>query len=163
MIAIFLLLFGLMSLAISTMIFSGTIDTSSLQGHMDNVLCDYPDYSQGGNWTGNGCLDTAPYDSTGVPACTSHAFVLWNATGAWYSGGNDWVACLPMGLWDFIGDNLTVIATKVSAGAQSIGVYANATVPVSIISEAPILAIPYGFIFLALILGGYLLIHPFKK
>lgn len=163
MIAVFLLLFGLMSLAISTMIFGGTIDTSGLQTHTENILCDYPNYELGGNSTGNGCLDTAPYDSTGVPACTQHAFVLWNATGAWYSGGSDWVACLPMGLWDFIGDNFSVIAMKVSAGAQSIGTYANATIPVDIITEAPVLAIPYGFIFLALVLGGYLLLHPLKR
>lgn len=58
----------------------------------EGVSCPFPDYVNGYNQTEITC---APFDH--AEPYSTEQFVLWNATGAWYSGGSAWVAALPTG------------------------------------------------------------------
>lgn len=55
----------------------------------DSVTCPGPDYELG--------YDEACAPFTHPDPYSEDAFVVWNATGAWYSGGSDWVASIPTG------------------------------------------------------------------
>lgn len=95
------------------LMFGESANTASIDTTTDTIFCDFPDYNLGGNATGNGCLNTASYAPT--DDCLTHSFVIWNATGAWYSGGSEWVACIPTGWADYTADVLTLAFQKVGA------------------------------------------------
>lgn len=61
----------------------------------DGVTCPMPDYENGYD---EECSLFSHPDSY-----ADDMFVLWNATGAWYSGGGDWVAGIPTGPFVYAG------------------------------------------------------------
>lgn len=139
------------------MIFSGSIDDSQLELHNANIACPFPitdavDYL-------NGTID---YD----PASGDGTFYLCDENGTSTiikEYDNTLFDTIPYGWLGYTADWLTVLSTKGSAVMNIIGILSNATVPVSIITEAPVLAVPYAILFLVLGIGIYLLAHPTKR
>lgn len=71
----------------------------------ETITCPFPAYN-----------DT--YSQCGVEHNTVYAndqFIIWNASGAWYSGGNDWVAGIPTGWANYLTDTFWVFFTKAFA------------------------------------------------
>lgn len=63
---------------------------------ISRITCQWPDYNNG--WNTTSILDASTCSNTTHPSSYSNdVFVIWNATGAWYSGGADWVATVPNG------------------------------------------------------------------
>jgi hypothetical protein len=90
--------------------FSGEQNTAPLEEVKFVIFCAYPDFYEGANATGLGCINDHPdpyFDDT---------YVLWNFTvnGGFFSGGAnvDWVATIPYGIWHYASDWLTVSAAK---------------------------------------------------
>lgn len=155
--AIYCVVFPLIFLAISTVIFSGSIDDTELPQHNANIACPFPlfdaiDYL-------NGTIDYDPASGDGTfylcePSSRSTIIKEYDATA---------FDTIPYGWLGYIADWLTVVTTKVGAVGGIIGIFSSATIPVDLVAEVPILAIPYGIIFLVLGIGVYLLLHPLKR
>ena len=90
-------------------VFSGTADTSQIDSTRVTLFCDFPDYTLGGNSTGNGCLTTDAYSNDSV--------VLWSVGFNFFSENstNVWEASLPTGWFTYPADVLTVGFYKVGA------------------------------------------------
>lgn len=85
----------------------------------EGVTCPGPDYENGYNEACASFSHPDPY--------STDQFVIWNATGAWYSGGSDWVAAIPTGT--FIYAMHVIAATLVSFGTAIFAVFTLFVVP----------------------------------
>lgn len=155
--AIMAVIFPVIFLGISTLIFSGSIDDSELPQHNANIACPFPLYDAIDYL--NGTIDYDPPTGDGT-------FYLCTPSGQ-STIINEYDATLfdtiPYGWLGYISDWLTALVTKLSAMTGIIGIFSSATIPVNLITEAPILAVPYAVIFLILGMGIYLLVHPLKR
>lgn len=160
---IYLVVFPLVFLAISTLIFSGNIDDSGIPAEMEKIGCPMP--SSSGLWNSSGTImysnGTYNYEAVGVPVNTLTCSNVHTLDGYDYFYGAPTVPFAGFPL--FLGDWLSVAVEKAGAMFAIVGVYLNATIPVNLITEAPVLAIPYGFIFLMEGYGLYMAIHPLKR
>lgn len=155
--AIWCIVMPLVFLGISTMVFSGSINDDALALHTANIGCPFPlndaiDYL-------NGTIEYNPASGDGtfyICSVGSQSTVIkeYDATAFDF---------IPIGFLGYIQDWLTVLSTKGSAVLNIVGILSNATIPVSIVAEAPVLVVPYAILFLVLGIGIYLLAHPTKR
>lgn len=85
----------------------------------DSVTCPGPDYENGFDEACAGFTHPDPY--------SEDQFVIWNATGAWYSGGADWVASIPTGWPVFVAHSIAHLAFQ--AGSAIFAIFTIFAVP----------------------------------
>lgn len=83
------------------------------------VTCPGPDFENG--------YDEACAAFSHADTYADDQFVIWNATGAWYSGGSDWVAAIPTG--GLVFGAHVVASTLVSFGTAILAVFTIFVVP----------------------------------
>lgn len=159
----YLIVFPLIFLAISTIIFSGSIDDSGIPSEMAKISCPMPSIS--GLWNNTGTITysngTYNYEAVGVPVNTLTCSEVHTIDGFDYFYGAPTVPFA--GFPFFLGDWLSVAVEKAGAMIAITGVYLTATIPIDLVTEVPLLAIPYGIIFLMEGYGLYNAIHPLKR
>lgn len=138
-------------LACLSITFALATDTDQIETENDKLFCRYPDYDTGWNTTsivtGNQCSSIShpnPY--------SDDVFVIWNATGAWYSGGTNWTATVPVGGYTYTSHSVGSVFERIGAMIVVTFLY---VIPIPQIASVPFLAIPYGILFSMIGFGVY--------
>lgn len=152
---IFCIIFPLIFLAVSTMVFSGSIDDSAIPTHMETIGCPMPTIEGYPNNMG-----TYNYASVGNQTTLLDCTAIHTLDGVDYYYGSP---ATIVGWAFFVGDWLSVGIEKAQAVFGIASVYLSATIPIDLITEVPPIAIPYGFIFLLEGYGLYNMLHPLKR
>lgn len=144
------IVFPLAFLAVSAMMFSGSIDDGAITHNVAVMTCVNPSIT--GVWNNTGSIEYtgATYN---YPDASNSTLTL-TCSSVHTLDGVDYCYGCPVssffGYAIFAGDYISRVFETIGAFFGLIGIILGASIPVDVITQAPLLAIPYAFIFIVL-------------